>query len=108
MIEAYNNCLKEHFVIMGEIAYPINTIVPRDDSGREGAMRIEENKPEGMAVSATEVAQILQRMSGDSERWTQEEQKRGEDEMMIDDDDKTVDGDAEKPSLGDDPRSCSF
>jgi hypothetical protein len=71
-IEAYNNCLREKFVVLGDMAYPMNTIVPKYIDGKRVGMGAGDRKmDEDNAKDAAEAAYALQAMGDGSDRTTQ-------------------------------------
>jgi len=95
VIEAYNNCLKECFVVLGDTAYPMNTIVPKQTGGMEVMLggtddkRGEDNAGNGMnAKNTVEPANFFQVMANGSDQTSQtgEGKSGGQDKMEFDDD----------------------
>ncbi|KAE9367522.1 hypothetical protein N431DRAFT_561477 [Stipitochalara longipes BDJ] len=99
LIEAYNNCLRESFVVLGDTAYPMNTIVPRHIADKSGVVDAtdhkmgEDNAVNGMnPKDAVEAAYILQVMAAGSHRSTQRDNIKltVSQDMMETDDDRSI------------------
>ena len=95
VIESYNNCLRESFVVLGDTAYPMNSIVPKQTGGGEAVLgAAKEKKGEDKAdniMSArknSDVAYILQTMGVGSNGTTQNGKDNfgGRDKLDLDDD----------------------
>jgi hypothetical protein len=56
MVEAYNQCIIENYVVFGDMAFPMNTVVPKPTSGGEQV---------GMASSTTSLAAQYAARSGE-------------------------------------------